>query len=153
VSVFAVRVLARRRLGARVGEPGGFFHGVAIHVAAVHHHRPVAVPHDTHDAGLADAGLDLAAERLELVRHDARRANFHERQFLILVDVLEYGDQPLGIGVNGGVGVCLHSRSPFRAPGFGAAVGDVLPWRASGHAASPTRAQMALSTRVMLSIT
>ncbi|MNQ72326.1 hypothetical protein D3C85_870280 [compost metagenome] len=103
-----------------------FLDGQGIHVGAQRHHGAglAALEHGDH-AGAGDAGLNVHAQRAQMVGHELGRAVFLVAQFGMFVDVAAPGDELVFDGLGAlidlrgqrGIGGGLH-----RALGAGSAL-------------------------------
>jgi len=103
-------VIERDLLAAGVVQAGVLLHRQAVHVAAEHHHRAVAVFQHRRHAGAADAGVHLVAQFFEALADQFGGFGLLEAQFRVGVQVFEGAHQAVGLGFGqfgdalGGVG-------------------------------------------------
>ena len=103
-------------------------HRQAIHVGAQRDDAAgLAALQDADDAGAADAGLHLHAQRAEVIRDDLGGADFLQPQFGMLVEIAAPGDD-LREDFGGRAVDCrghrIRGRLGYREPGRGGEQGD-----------------------------
>ena len=93
---------AWRSAGSPTGvrQAGFLEHGQGVHIAAEHDDRTRPVFQNADDARLADAGVRLVAELLELLSDERGRLHLLKAELRISVQVLENLDQPLFVTID-----------------------------------------------------